>query len=578
MKLFAATALIPAALAASITATNKCTTSIFVKPDAQGFSGAISEIKPGATWTGPFETQKFGNAVKFSKSSTDFSKPISFDYSISGSLTYYDVSDAAGAPFKLVARDTTGGGQTCPEISLKVFYNIYLHPLRTYPGQKLWAATRLPWTHAMQSGQYHLKLQDMHTKYGPVVRVAPDELSYINPEAWKDIYGNRNIPKNAVWAGQEEKEHPVSVVSTNEETHLRNRRALTGAFTEHAISEHASVLEDLVGLMITRFKEQITSGEGRAVVDLVDWTNFLTFDISGLLSYGESFSNVTNGRAHPWVEISCSFGKGIALMASINFFSPLNKVLKYAMPKSVMRKMVYHKQIAHEKFLQRLSLGENKGKQDYVGSIMAYNAEKGEVKIPKDEIEANMTLLIFAGSETTSTALVAILTQLLQAPAALRRLEEEVRGAFENEDAIHIGSVAKLEYLDAVIQEGIRMGPPAAIALPRLTTFISVNQYPAFRSPSNFTQPDSFVPERFLSNSPFPLDRLDAFEPFLMGRHKCIGQKLAMTIMRLTLTRLIFAFDLKTVECVRDFGKQNTYIFWEKKPLRVELKLRGDRA
>lgn len=360
------------------------------------------------------------------------------------------------------------------QIILKLLYNIYLHPLRAYPGPKLWAATRLTWTHAMQSGRYHQMLHDLHTNYGPVVRVAPDELSYLAPEAWKDIYGNRNIPKNAVWAGQEEQEHPVSIVSTNEETHLRNRRALTGAFTEHAISEHASLLEGLIGLMITRFKEQATSGQGKAVVDLVDWTNFLTFDISGLLSYGESFSSVENGRAHPWVEISCSFGKGIALMASINFFSPLNKVLKYAMPKSIMKKMEYHKQIAHEKFLQRLSMEEEKEKkgeqkQDYVGSIMAYNAEKGEIKIPKDEIEANMTLLIFAGSETTSTALAAILTQLVRTPAKLEKLQAEVRGAFREEGEIGIGSVARLEYLNAVIQEGIRMGPPASIALPRLT-------------------------------------------------------------------------------------------------------------
>lgn len=99
-----------------------------------------------------------------------------------------------------------------------------------------------------------------------------------------------------------------------------------------------------------------------------------------------------------------------------------------------------------------------------------------------------------------------------------------------------------------------------------------MNQYPTFRSPANFTQPDSFVPERFLSDSPFPSDRLEAFEPFLTGRHKCIGQRLAKTIMRLTLAKLVFAFDMQVVEAVHDFGEQNTYIFWEKKPLRVELK------
>lgn len=60
----------------------------------------------------------------------------------------------------------------------------------------------------------------------------------------------------------------------------------------------------------------------------------------------------------------------------------------------------------------------------------------------------------------------------------------------------------------------------------------------------------------------------------MMGRHKCIGQKLAMTIMRLTLARIVYAFDLKPADDLRDFGEQNTYIFWEKKPLKAELRQR----
>lgn len=106
-------------------------------------------------------------------------------------------------------------------------------------------------------------------------------------------------------------------------------------------------------------------------------------------------------------------------------------------------------------------------------------------------------------------------------------------------------------------------------------TFVAVNQYPAFHSSLNFTQPDSFVPERFLASSPFPFDRLDAFEPFLLGRHKCIGQKLAWAVMRLTLAKILFTFDLKAVEELGEFGQQRTYIFWEKRPLKVELYVKG---
>ena len=39
--------------------------------------------------------------------------------------------------------------------------------------------------------------------------------------------------------------------------------------------------------------------------------------------------------------------------------------------------------------------------------------------------------------------------------------------------------------------------------------------------------------------------------------------------MRLTLAKLLYSFDLKAAEAVEDFGLQKTYIFWEKRQLRV---------
>lgn len=321
----------------------------------------------------------------------------------------------------------------------------------------------------MQSGNFHHQLHDLHTQYGPVVRIAPDELSYIHPDAWKDIYGNRDITRNRVWAGQEEAQHPISIMSVNESTHLRNRRALAGAFTDHAIAEHAHILETLVDLMIRKLKDAADINHGRTVFNLVDWLDFLTFDISGELSFGESFDSIKNSRAHPWVEISQNFGKGIALMASINFFRPTDKILKFLMPKKIMEKMKYHREITHEKLEQRLLMKHKSMAQDYVGSIMAYNEEKGEMIIPKEEIEANMAVLIFAGSETSSTAMAAILNQLLQKPAVLAKAQQEVRLKFANEGDIRIDNVTHLDYLDAVIREGIRLGPPAAIGVPRIT-------------------------------------------------------------------------------------------------------------
>jgi hypothetical protein len=72
-----------------------------------------------------------------------------------------------------------------------IIYNVYFHPLRNYPGPKSWAATRIPWAINQFSGVLYLSTHELHKKYGNIVRIAPDELSFIDPQAWKDIYTAR---------------------------------------------------------------------------------------------------------------------------------------------------------------------------------------------------------------------------------------------------------------------------------------------------------------------------------------------------------------------------------------------------
>ena len=66
--------------------------------------------------------------------------------------------------------------------------NLTKHPLSCFPGPHLWACSRVPYVLSLQNGTLPIKIKALHDIYGPVVRVAPNELSFITPEAWKDIY------------------------------------------------------------------------------------------------------------------------------------------------------------------------------------------------------------------------------------------------------------------------------------------------------------------------------------------------------------------------------------------------------
>jgi hypothetical protein len=65
------------------------------------------------------------------------------------------------------------------------------HPLREFPGPRLAAWSDIPYCYWLLRGRQPFILLGLHEKYGPVVRIAPNELSFNTASSWKDIYGYR---------------------------------------------------------------------------------------------------------------------------------------------------------------------------------------------------------------------------------------------------------------------------------------------------------------------------------------------------------------------------------------------------
>ena len=57
---------------------------------------------------------------------------------------------------------------------------------------------------------------------------------------------------------------------------------------------------------------------------------------------------------------------------------------------------------------------------------------------------------------------------------------------------------------------------------------------------------------------------MKSLQPFIVGRHDCIGRKFANAQMRLVLARLLWAFDVRLADSKDqwDWDKQNTYVLW----------------
>lgn len=70
---------------------------------------------------------------------------------------------------------------------LRGFYNLFLHPLRSYPGPLLWRISDLPFNYNIFRGTGAVRVAELHRQFGPELRICPDRLSFTDPQAIKDV-------------------------------------------------------------------------------------------------------------------------------------------------------------------------------------------------------------------------------------------------------------------------------------------------------------------------------------------------------------------------------------------------------
>ncbi|KAK1982658.1 cytochrome P450 [Colletotrichum cereale] len=421
----------------------------------------------------------------------------------------------------------------------------------------------------------------VYNEYGPIVRVAPDELAYNHPDCWKDVHGHL---KNGTGDHGRDPAFTVDtrqgIISANREDHSRFRRALSHGFSAQSMLDQQPIIKTYIDLLIQRLHEKCAGGSDH--LDMVSWYNWTTFDVIGDLAFGEPFHCLDDADYHPWVKLIFESVKASAFKLNVRRFPVVEKILMKFVPAELRTKRDQHFALTHEKVSQRLSAQTER--PDFMDSMLR---KKGDQALNFAELKANSSTLIIAGSETTATALSGMTYYLLTNPDALKKLSDEVRNVFTSEADIDMISVQKLVYLQAVMNEGLRMYPPLATGIPRKVngdggvlsgqyvprdTIVQVWHWPIYHDPENFALPDLFIPERWLDDPRFAGDKKEMFQPFAVGLRNCIGRNLAYGEMRLILARVIWNFDMRLAEESRGWAERSqVYLLWEKEPLKVFL-------
>jgi cytochrome P450 len=180
--------------------------------------------------------------------------------------------------------------------------------------------------------------------------------------------------------------------------------------------------------------------------------------------------------------------------------------------------------------------------------------------LSEQKLQADASLLIAAGSDGVALTVSAALFYLLRNPATLDILTKELQSAFSHVDEVSRAKMNELPYLQAVLEEAMRLAPSVPSAFPRevldggikiddlhvpagLT--VGVSAYAIHHNEAYYPDSFAFQPERWLGDKDEVRLARNAFLTFGAGPYNCIGKNVAILASKLVLAKLIFAYEIR---------------------------------
>jgi sterol 14alpha-demethylase len=285
--------------------------------------------------------------------------------------------------------------------------------------------------------------------------------------------------------------------------------------------------------------------EGR--FDLVSSFETLTMYIAAAAFLGEDFRRRLGSE---FAQLYRQLGEGIEFLLPTNL--PLPRFKRRDRAKAKLEEMI-HAVIAERR-------GEPGTHQDFLQVFIDSRYSDGS--LPPQEVISSLILgLVFAGHETTAGHASWGLIQLLQHPAYLDTVLEEIQAVLQGEGELGLETVRRMQRLEWALKETERTQPVAEMLMRYNAEPYELCGYhipegwlsvisPAVshRLPEIFSEPDKYDPERFAPGREEHRAHPYSLAGFGGGRHKCLGMNFAYHEMQVIFSLLLQRFHLELVD------------------------------
>ncbi|KAL2019871.1 hypothetical protein VTK56DRAFT_9133 [Thermocarpiscus australiensis] len=458
---------------------------------------------------------------------------------------------------------------------VRALYKRYASPLRKYPGPLLASFTRLWKVASVASGRTHLDHIALHRRYGPVVRIAPGEVSVASPEAARTLLSaGRRFFKTPFYGVFPPPENPDIFTETREDVHAVKKRVANVPYSMAAMQQLSPFIDDTIELLARKIEEHIDNNRG--VFDLGDWLHFFAFDVLGEVAFSRSFGFLAAGRdvddAIKTIDKSQTYNGIVGQVPELDYLlrrNPLWQFIPWLSTKNALITRMALEEMARRQPFDKDSAGllrTGDGRQDLMASLI-----QGHLKDPERFREGDVFAVahgaIFAGSDSTASTMQSFFWHVLDSPrvyqSLLREIEHAVAtGAVPADGNLSWAQAQGLPYLQACLKEAMRVRPAVGLNITRLVppegaeldghffpggTSVACNGWVLHRDGEVFGQDaDDFRPERWLEDE----ERAKRMERYMFqfggGSHLCIGRNLALLEINKVVPRLLrdYRFEL----------------------------------
>ncbi|KAH8886202.1 cytochrome P450 [Thozetella sp. PMI_491] len=429
-------------------------------------------------------------------------------------------------------------------------YRLVFHPLRHFPGPFAAKVTKAYGIWMARNGKMHEEHLSLCEKYGDFVRTGPNELVVLRINAIEKVhagkYGCHKAGTRAEYFRIDGVPNLDSI--TDKDEHRRRRQVWCKAFNSKALATYEGHMEQV----LQSWFATIDASAGSSI----NWSKYamlIPTEMIFKVAYSRNMGSLASGHDRGLLQRAESIMKTLAPFG--HCYWPAALILDFWPPKD---RLECAKEIRG--FVDERESAAETGEDIMNHLLEDYMRERPKAISDKKIMYAEGELILLAGIPTVGSTLTSIMSNMVRHPQTFTALREALEpvfgkstpGRFQNSD-LH-----RVEYLNGIIYEGLRLNPPTGSGAPRRTPpkgimideiFIPggiqvfTPNYAFGRSRKFFKQPHDFIPERWTTRPDLVLDATANF-PFMQGPYNCVGKRYAMMVLRLVIATTVWHYDI----------------------------------